>query len=637
MDLEMAGQIAVGVIGGLGIFLLGMKNMSEGMQAVAGNRLRSLISAMTSNRIIACGVGALITMLIQSSSVTTVMVVGMVNAGIMTLVQAIGVILGANIGTTITGWILVLEVGKYGLPLLGVSAFFFLFSKNEKLRYSAMLCLGLGMVFFGLELMKTGFKPLAQSQEFVNAFANFTPDTYWGLMKCCLTGAALTALVQSSSATLGITIGLASTGLISFPTAAALVLGENIGTTITAMLASIGASVTAKRAAFAHLCINIIGVIWITSIFHMYIGVVHKVVGHNPNAEVHKIAVTLSDGTEQTATVTIDEHISLIDRDNSEHIATVTLPNNETYSTAIIFDGDNKQIEVPMTLADGTKQNITIALSKASASYPHISKGIAMTHTGFNVTNAIIFLPLMGLLAKLLERVIPKKAAKEIPHLKHLDIRMLDTPGIGIQQSKRELGNMANRTERMINSLRYALVPDPPDNLAKRQDKIFKNENILDILQKEVFEFLGSLLSGNVPYTIMTEGRKQLRIADEYESIGDYITTILKLKLKMRDADLTITDAGNQELLELHDQITEYLQMINIAVEEDNTDILSKACTKGDTITHFMKDSRSKHLERVEAGIASPLKSLIFTDMLNAYRRIKDHCLNIAEVLAGEK
>ena len=248
------------VVGGLGIFLLGMKNMSEGTQAVAGDRMRKLINAVTNNRFIACGVGIIVTSLIQSSSVTTVMVVGMVNAELMNLMQAIGVILGADIGTTITGWILVLEIAKYGLPMIGLSAFFFLFSKNEQIRYSAMMILGLGMVFFGLQMMKEGFYPLREMPAFIEWFSRFTPINYFGVLKCCLAGAILTTIVQSSSATLGITIGLASTGIINFETAAALVLGENIGTTITAYLASLGASTNAKRTAIAHILIKVIGV-----------------------------------------------------------------------------------------------------------------------------------------------------------------------------------------------------------------------------------------------------------------------------------------------------------------------------------------------------------------------------------------
>ena len=181
MDWEFAKELCgmfVAVIGGLGVFLFGMKNMSEGMQAVAGNRMRALINAVTNNRFVACLVGLTITMMIQSSSVTTVMVVGMVNATLMNLTQAIGVILGADIGTTITGWILVLKISQYGLPMMGFAAFFFLFSKNERLRYTAMMILGLGMVFFVLVLMKDGFRPLSEMEGFRAAFIKFKHRRY---------------------------------------------------------------------------------------------------------------------------------------------------------------------------------------------------------------------------------------------------------------------------------------------------------------------------------------------------------------------------------------------------------------------------------------------------------------------------
>ncbi|MFQ5637700.1 MAG: Na/Pi cotransporter family protein, partial [bacterium] len=252
MTTKMLLDMLFHLIGGLGIFLFGMKSMSDGLQAVAGNTLRRMIALVTDNRLMAVAAGIGLTCLVQSSSITTVIAVGFVNSGFMMLNQAMGVILGANIGTTITGWVLVLKIGKYGLPIVGVAVFFYLFSKNEKVKYIALTALGLGMIFFGLELMKNGFKPLRGMDEFKNWFLAFDSETYLGVLKTAAVGCILTVMVQSSSATLGITIGLAQTGLIGFETAAALVLGENIGTTITAYLASIGASTNAKRAAYFH-------------------------------------------------------------------------------------------------------------------------------------------------------------------------------------------------------------------------------------------------------------------------------------------------------------------------------------------------------------------------------------------------
>lgn len=562
MDAGLTFKMIFGIIGGLGIFLLGMKNMSEGMQAIAGNRMQKLINAVTNNRLIACGVGLAVTSLIQSSSVTTVMVVGMVNASLMTLTQAIGVILGADIGTTITGWILVLEIAKYGLPILGISAFFFLFSKSERIRYSAMMMLGLGMVFFGLSQMKAGFSPLRDMPEFIEWFSKFSPDSYLGVLRCCLVGTLVTAVVQSSSATLGITMGLVGTGVIDFETAAALVLGENIGTTITACLASIGASTNAKRASAAHVIIKVIGVAWVTAIFPFYIGIIKNIVGVDPTV---------------------------------------------------------------MVMTNGVPTFI------------HAMRGIALSHTCFNIINVIILMPFTTLLARVLCRFMPDKEYEEVPHLKFLDVRMLDTPAMSIEQSQKEILRMSEDTERMLGQLKSVLESTKRDETT--ENKIFRLEEDLDIVQKEVVEFLSNLLSGTVPHAVMNKGRMQLRMADEYESISDYISNILKLNLKMRKSGMQMSEEAKRDILDLHSRVEGYIKFVNKSVREDEPkgESLNKALSWGNNITRFMKEYRSGHLERVEAGLTSPLQSLIITDMLNYYRRVKDHALNIVEVLAGEK
>lgn len=195
MNSELIRNVVFQVLGGLGIFLLGMKYMSEGLQAVSGERLRKIIAAVTDNRFTAVLVGLSVTCLVQSSSITTVMVVGLVNSAMMTLTQAIGVIFGANIGTTITGWVLTLDIGKHGLPILGISAFLFLFSKNERVRYTGMALMGIGMIFFGLQLMSNGFKPLRTVPKFVEWFHAFEADTYLGVLKCAAVGCILTMIV----------------------------------------------------------------------------------------------------------------------------------------------------------------------------------------------------------------------------------------------------------------------------------------------------------------------------------------------------------------------------------------------------------------------------------------------------------
>lgn len=264
-------QVLCTVVGGLGIFLLGMDNMSSGMQKIAGPRLKKILATLTTNRILGIFTGIMITALVQSSSVSTVMTIGFVNASLLTLKQALGIILGANIGTTITGWLLAMNIGKYGLPIVGLAAILLMFKKEDKVRVRLMTLMGFGFIFLGLQLMSDGLRPLRELPEFVELFKAFRADTYLGVIKVALIGAAITGIVQSSAATLGITITLASQGLIDYPSAVALVLGENVGTTVTALLASIGASANAKRAAYAHTLINIIGVAWVTAIFPYYL------------------------------------------------------------------------------------------------------------------------------------------------------------------------------------------------------------------------------------------------------------------------------------------------------------------------------------------------------------------------------
>lgn len=271
-------KIVYTLLGGLGVFFYGMKTMSDALQQAAGDVITKVINSLTTNRYLAVVVGMIVTMIVQSSSVTTVMVVGFVNAGLMQLTQAIGVIFGSNIGTTITGWIISIKVGKYGLLFIGLGIFPALFSKNTKFQNIGKVLFGVGMIFMGLNFMSGAFKPLRTNQEFLNMISYFSGQNYMSYFASIVTGCLLTVIVQSSSAMLGITIALASTGVISFSTAAALVLGENIGTTITALLASVGTNVNAKRAARAHAIFNVLGVTIIFVFLPFYIELIEYLI-----------------------------------------------------------------------------------------------------------------------------------------------------------------------------------------------------------------------------------------------------------------------------------------------------------------------------------------------------------------------
>ena len=534
-------NIIFNVIGGLGIFLYGMENMSGGMQKLAGKRLKKILAALTTNRIMAVIMGIFVTMLVQSSSVSTVMTIGFVNASLLTLKQALGVILGANIGTTVTGWLLVLNIGKYGLPITGAAAISYVFFRSDKARTRALTVMGLGLIFLGLDLMSNGLKPIRSMPEFIELFKLFNADTYFGAVKVACIGALITGIVQSSAATLGITITLAVQGLIDYPTAVALVLGENVGTTITAFLASLGATTNAKRAAYAHTIINIIGVIWVTSIFPFYI----KFLGH-------------------------------------------------------IVDIEN---------------NITF--------------GIATAHTMFNVLNVILFIPFTGPLSVFLTKLV-KDSGKSAEKVTKLDKLMVGTPSFVVGQTKIEVLTMGQNIKEMMFALEETLAKNEVISDAKLA-RLQKIENDLDLYQKEVTDVNFLILNKDLTDSMREETRKNLEVCDEYETISDYLMRIAKSIRKIQDNDIVINDKARKTLFDLNENIEMLFREINISYETKDKERFIKAIKKANEITEKFRQARNFHLENVKEG-TSAVFSTSYMDILNHYRRIRDHIFNIIEV-----
>ena len=270
------------LIGSLGLFLYGMKIMSEGLQKVAGDRLRSILTAMTTNRVTGVLTGVLITALIQSSSATTVMVVSFVNAGLLTLAESISVIMGANIGTTVTAWIISIfgfkvDMAAFALPLLAI-ALPLIFSGKSNRKSIGEFIFGFSFLFMGLSYLKANAPDLNANPEMLAFVQNYTDMGFFSILLFLFIGTILTMIVQASAATMAITLIMCANGWISLELGAALVLGENIGTTITANLAALTANTQAKRAALAHFVFNVFGVIWVLIIFHPFMELVNWVV-----------------------------------------------------------------------------------------------------------------------------------------------------------------------------------------------------------------------------------------------------------------------------------------------------------------------------------------------------------------------
>lgn len=271
-------EILIETLGGLGLFILGMKTMTDGLQATAGQKIRRILEAISSNRIMGCLTGAGVTAMVQSSSATSVMLIGFVGAGIMSIQQAVGVVIGANIGTTITGQMIAFNLTKAALPAVALGVGLKYFSKKRTYRYIGDIILGFGILFYGMSVMKQGLAPIKSDPQFISFFTTFSTETLGGILLCVSMGTVLTIMVQSSSATVGLTMALATSGLLTFPTAMALVLGENIGTTVTAQLATIGSkNPDAHRTANAHTIFNVAGVGIILLIFPFFIAAVKTV------------------------------------------------------------------------------------------------------------------------------------------------------------------------------------------------------------------------------------------------------------------------------------------------------------------------------------------------------------------------
>jgi phosphate:Na+ symporter len=550
------------LIGGLGLFLFGMKIMSEGLQKIAGERMRKILAALTNNRLIGTFVGLAVTAIIQSSSATTVMVIGFVNAGLMTLIQAIGVVLGANIGTTITAQLLALKITQFALPAIGIGTGLKLFSRSKKWIYSGEILLGFGILFFGLATMKGAFDPLKGSEAFQNFFL-MVGDSY---VLAIALGALLTIAVQSSSATIGITMALASSGLLSFDVSVALILGENIGTTITANLAAIGTNLAARRTALAHLLFNSIGVVLVISTFPYFLTAVDALTPGDPNFIIH------------------------------------TAGEASSFGAAI---GDQ----------------------------PNISWHIANAHSLFNIVNTLIFLPFIGLLAKFVCLLLPGKDEFMEFHLKYIDNRVLNTPPIALGQARSETRRMAHLTLEMLDETMDFFR----DGSLKRLPDLEKKEEIVDLLQKEITDFLVNLSQKSITQDMSRDVASMMHIVNDLERVGDHCENLWKLSSRLRDLKQALSGVATQEIEELALKTRDFLAFIVDALDRSDTSIKSKSSYMVGVVDELEETLKNNHISRLNTGECSVQQGLIYIDMLHSFSKIGSHAFNVSKAVVGEK
>jgi phosphate:Na+ symporter len=555
-------NLIFGLLGGLGLFLFGMKIMSEGLQKIAGARIRSILAALTNNRFVGTLVGIAVTGIIQSSTATTVMTVGFVNAGLMSLVQAIGVILGANIGTTVTAQLIAFNITQFALPIIAIGAGFKLFSKDKKQVYFGEIVLGFGLLLFGLLIMKLGFDPLKTSDEFREMFLLVGDYKLLGI----LIGALLTIIVQSSTATIGITLALATAGLISFEASVALVLGENIGTTITTNIAAIGTNLAARRTAFAHFLFNTIGTLGVLLLLPLYL-----------------------------------DFISFISPGEADFVVQ-TQAQAESLSASI---GDK----------------------------PHIARHIANSHTLFNLINVLIFLPFIGLLAKISSLLIRGQDLTDNLQVKFIDNRVLNTPPIAVGQARREAQRMARVVSEMLEETTDFLE----DGDQKRIPELEKNEELVDLLQREITNFLVQLSQRSISSMTSEISNSLMHIVNDLERIGDYCENLWLLGMKKHEGNIVFSNIGENDIAVIGDRTKEFLQYVIDAMENADAAVAVKSIEYEDAIDEMEKSMRLNHIARLNTGECAVQPGLLFIDMLHNFEKIGDHTFNISEAILGEK
>ncbi len=556
-------SMVVTILGGLSLFLYGMKVMSEGLQKVAGNRLRTTLQKITNHRLSGVFTGFFITAAIQSSSATTVMLVSFVNAGLINLTQSLGVIMGANIGTTVTGWLVALlgfkvKIAMFALPAITVG-FFVRFLGRQKLTDWGEVLLGFGLLFFGLTLMKDALGDLKKSQEVIAFMSTFRASGIFSTIMVIGVGSAVTMAIQSSSATMALTLTLANQGIIDYPTCAALILGENIGTTITANLAAIGASTAAKRAARAHMIFNILGVVWVLILFQPFLHLIDNIVPGNvfapSSAEAGKV---------------MPDHL-------------------------------------------------------------------AAFHTLFNIANTLVFLPLLSLLAAGARFLVPEQKEAGERHLTYITSTLINTPGLAIEESKRELARMAEKVLEMHDTVMelFNKKEKTQKDYYEYTQAITSLETVTDNLERDISSFLVRIIRNTTSRDQSEEISEILNAVNNLERIGDHCESLLKLMNRLHEKNLTFTDEAATDINEIASKVRDMLVLISDHITMRKTNIMIDAESLESVINKMRHNLRKGHIKRLNEGACGVNQGLVFLDMLSSFEKIGDHAFNIAESISG--
>lgn len=592
------------LLGSLALFLYGMKIMSDGLQKLAGNKLRGILASMTKNRAMGVLTGIVITALIQSSSATTVMVVSFVNAGLISLVQSIGVIMGANLGTTLTAWMIAFfgfgnfSIGALAIPLMGI-AIPLIFSSKSKNKSIGEFVFGFAFLFMGLDYLKNSMPDLQNNPEALSFLQNFAGNGFSSVLFFFFVGAILTVIVQSSSATVALTVIIASKGWIDFPSAAAMVLGENLGTTITTNLAAIPANVSAKRAAFSHLLFNIFGVLWMLLVFKYFVLMIEGIVTN-------------------FSSVNLADMPQFINSLSPEIYQAITDPKIEV-------GAESKALQ---------QQYLSY---QAATSY-----GLALYHTLFNVANLFIMVWFVKFYEKLCLIVIrPKKgeAVDEEFVLKYIGSGMSVSAELSILQAEKEIELYAMRAHRMFGFVRQMTnMENNNKEFIKLYERTEKYEDICDRMEIEIGNYLGKVTEGRLSNESKEHVRNILRVVTEIESIADSSSNIARHLKRKAELDIKF----NEMML---DNINEMFDLTELAFERMQERIKARSASPRELIIsqniekqiNERRDQyKNQNIENVNQSLYSYQEGVLYMDIITECEKMGDYIINVVEAINAD-
>ena len=596
----------LGLLGAVGLFLYGMKVMSEGLQKAAGDRLRNILSAMTRNRFTGTVTGFFITALIQSSSASTVMVVSFVNAGLMTLGQSMAVIMGANVGTTFTAWVIALfgfkvDISAFALPLIGL-AVPLLFSKKSRTKSLGEFTIGFAFLFMGLDMISKYVPDLQSNPEMFAFLQHYASMGFGSVLIFCLVGMLVTMIIQSSAAMFAITLIMCSKGWITFDLACALVLGSNIGTTITPLLASMSGNVAAKRTAMGHLLFNLLGTVWTLAVFFPFVELnswITEEIGQGDPCELYR-------------------YVNTLQADNPEMY-------NSVFASAL-----------PTDTGDVLRHRTAISQMQISVSF-----GLSIFHTVFNLINLSIMIWLTNVYVKIVEFLVPAKHQGDDEfQLKFISAGILSASELNISQAEKEIHVFAERVGRMLPMARDLVhTKAGSDEFNHTYSRLEKYEEISDRMELEIANYLNRCAEGRLSNESKRRIAAMLSIDSEIESIADSMLGVGKILLRKQQGNVHFNEEiyANIDLMfsYVEKSVESMLKVLNDIENVEERDIIA-SYNREREINNLRNQLRTTNVENINDRHYEYQSGIYYMDIISTLEKAGDYIINVTDTIRDE-